>query len=255
MSDTQSENVLKCDPFYNLVALLGESNFNNMLLTHIEQWVKSQHFSIIKMIDDAPKILSCGTQQVDGKHVLLSCARDYSRQYFAHDQLFKQLTEESEKSQQSSNGFLLAEKIDSANYKKDIFDKHKLIQRLSGVYLDNENCPIIFNLYRHQDQGYYSDLEMENFQSMFPVLAKLLQGHFALAKQSRQQDLREALLLQQPLLTPQEVEVCVRILKGMSYLGIAYDLGLKEPTVKTYRNRAFEKLNINYKNQLFSLFM
>lgn len=254
MNDKHNIQNFEQHNFYDLVSNMGQPKLNQILLTYLDDFVFSQHFSIIKMVDSAPKILSYGTKDI-GRGVLLACARDYTKQYFAHDELLKQLTEQSQKLQQASDGLQLAEKIDSRAYKRDIFDRHDLIQRLSGVYHDEHNHPILFNLYRQTQQGFYSDLELENFQRLFPVLAKLLQGHFAILEQKKPNDLRQALLLQQPLLTQQEVEVCLRILKGMSYIGIATDLGLKEPTVKTYRNRAFEKLGINFKNQLFAMFL
>jgi DNA-binding CsgD family transcriptional regulator len=45
----------------------------------------------------------------------------------------------------------------------------------------------------------------------------------------------------------------VRLLRGMTYDGIAADLGLSVPSVKTYRNRAFERLGIHFRNELFAL--
>jgi len=41
---------------------------------------------------------------------------------------------------------------------------------------------------------------------------------------------------------------------GMTHAGIAADLGIKESTVKTYRSRAFDRLGINFRSQLFGLF-
>ncbi|MBF3198021.1 LuxR family transcriptional regulator, partial [Pseudomonas aeruginosa] len=40
---------------------------------------------------------------------------------------------------------------------------------------------------------------------------------------------------------------------GLSHAGIAAELGLKESTVKTYRNRAFARLDIHFRSQLFAL--
>ena len=39
----------------------------------------------------------------------------------------------------------------------------------------------------------------------------------------------------------------------MTQEGIAVDLGLSLPTVKTYRNRAFGRLGIHFKSELFAL--
>jgi DNA-binding CsgD family transcriptional regulator len=38
----------------------------------------------------------------------------------------------------------------------------------------------------------------------------------------------------------------------MTQEGIAADLGLSVPTVKTYRNRAFARLGISFRNELFA---
>ena len=56
-----------------------------------------------------------------------------------------------------------------------------------------------------------------------------------------------------PALTEREVNVCARLLTGMTQEGIARDLGLSLPTVKTYRNRAFGRLGIHFKSELFAL--
>ncbi|MDB5893730.1 MAG: LuxR family transcriptional regulator [Rhodoferax sp.] len=66
--------------------------------------------------------------------------------------------------------------------------------------------------------------------------------------------LRERLLQASAGLTARELDVCVRMLQGMTQEGIACDLGLSVPTVKTYRNRAFARLGgIHFRNELFAL--
>jgi len=41
----------------------------------------------------------------------------------------------------------------------------------------------------------------------------------------------------------------------LTHDGIAADLGLSVPTVKTYRNRAFARLGIHFRNELFARVM
>jgi DNA-binding NarL/FixJ family response regulator len=48
----------------------------------------------------------------------------------------------------------------------------------------------------------------------------------------------------QTSLPRREIEVCARILYGMSSIGIALDLGIGEESVKTYRKRIYERLHI-----------
>ena len=79
--------------------------------------------------------------------------------------------------------------------------------------------------------------------------------HIALAKTEPPAQLAERLRLLRPDLTAREIDVCVRLLQGMTQEGIAVDLGLGVPTVKTYRNRAFARLGIHFRNELFALML
>ncbi|RYY80998.1 MAG: LuxR family transcriptional regulator, partial [Comamonadaceae bacterium] len=64
--------------------------------------------------------------------------------------------------------------------------------------------------------------------------------------------IRERLLDLAPELTTRELDVCVRLLQGMTQEGIAADLGLAFTTVKTYRNRAYARLGVHFRNELFA---
>ena len=65
--------------------------------------------------------------------------------------------------------------------------------------------------------------------------------------------LAQRLLARAPGLTERELAVCLRLLRGMTHDGVAADLDLRPPTVKTYRNRAFQRLGIHFRNELFAL--
>jgi len=41
----------------------------------------------------------------------------------------------------------------------------------------------------------------------------------------------------------------------MAYEGIANDLGISSAIVKTFRDRAFDRLGIHHRNELFALFV
>jgi DNA-binding NarL/FixJ family response regulator len=53
-------------------------------------------------------------------------------------------------------------------------------------------------------------------------------------------------------LSRREREICGRLLRGWTHDGIAADLGLSATTVKTYRDRAFDRLGIHHRNELFA---
>ena len=57
------------------------------------------------------------------------------------------------------------------------------------------------------------------------------------------------------LLPRREAEVCARILYGLSSVGIALDLNVSEETVKTYRKRAYRRLNIGSERELLPWYL
>jgi len=56
-------------------------------------------------------------------------------------------------------------------------------------------------------------------------------------------------------MTVRELDVCERLLTGMTQDGVAADLGLGLSSVKTYRNRAFARLGIRWRSQLSGLLL
>jgi DNA-binding CsgD family transcriptional regulator len=54
-------------------------------------------------------------------------------------------------------------------------------------------------------------------------------------------------------LSKREIEVCARVIAGMTIDRTAVDLAIKRTSVITYRQRAYEKLNISRQNELLAL--
>lgn len=52
-----------------------------------------------------------------------------------------------------------------------------------------------------------------------------------------------------------ETQVCARVLYGMASAGIAVDLSVSEETVKTYRKRAYQRLNIGTERELLNWYL
>lgn len=160
-----------------------------------------------------------------------------------------------------------------------VYDAHGMAERVSIVEHQDDGGVFAVNFYRHQHQRALGDAQIDCFGNMAPVLLALAHKHIALTQaqaqpavvtalasapatppsQPRQRQtlpaLRMRLLQAQPDLTPRELDVCARLLQGMTHEGIACDLCLSLPTVKTYRNRAFARLGIHFRSELFALAM
>ncbi|WP_109514598.1 helix-turn-helix transcriptional regulator [Pseudomonas ovata] len=234
--------------FSALACALGTANFPVALLEYLGQWAACQHFSVLRMDGARPQLLAAGTRHHD-PGLVLRCGQAYIEHYHRHDPLFEPM-----KATPGLVGHLLAEDIRHLPYREAIYVRHDMIERVSSVYLDEQARPVQFNLYRHQDQGFFNDRELQMCEALNPALLQLVRGHLALTGLQPANDHRQPLLQRCPDLTVQELNICSRLLQGMTHAGIAADLGIKESTVKTYRNRAFQRLGINFRSQLFALF-
>ncbi|MDB5966761.1 MAG: LuxR family transcriptional regulator [Polaromonas sp.] len=150
-----------------------------------------------------------------------------------------------------------------AEHRARVYEAHGVAERVSVVQGSGHTLFAV-NFYRHQHQHAFSDAQLGDFEAVAPALLALTQKHLALGgargavpadttgKLTHWQRRLQAL---EPALTARELAVCARLLLGMTQDGIACDLGLRLPTVKTYRNRAFARLGIHFRNQLFALLL
>ncbi len=149
-----------------------------------------------------------------------------------------------------------------------VYEAHGMVERVSIFEPESDGALFAVNLYRHQHQRPFSDAQIASFADLAPALLALARKHIALGGPALPRApaapvpamtpvmLREKLQEAHAGLTPRELDVCVRLLQGMTQQGIACDLGLSVPTVKTYRNRAFARLGgIHFRNELFALIL
>lgn len=156
-----------------------------------------------------------------------------------------------------------AEEIPSLVHREIVYRQFDMTERLSVAEQDGADSVFAINLYRYSDQNRFSDREFAAFEMMAQPLFAAVRRHLALRQEKPVASgnalsisaLRQALQSRRPDLSARELDVCARALAGMSYEGIAADLGLKVPTVKTYRNRAFERLGIHFRSELMRFYL
>jgi DNA-binding CsgD family transcriptional regulator len=115
---------------------------------------------------------------------------------------------------------------------------------------------------RSTQSGSFSDSQVEALVSASEILVSLLSKHSNVV--STRGSLTRALnslkdieycLSTSSELSKREIEVCSRILYGLSSIGIALDLGIGEESVKTYRKRAYQRLNIGSPRELLMWYL
>lgn len=140
-------------------------------------------------------------------------------------------------------------------HRAKVYEAHGVSERVSVVSAQPDGALFAINVYRHAHQRALRDAELADFGQLGSLLMAMMRKHLALLPDQAADRHADRLLAIRPDLTAREREVCTRILEGMTHDGIAADMGLGVPTVKTYRNRAFVKLGIHFKSELFALML
>lgn len=156
---------------------------------------------------------------------------------------------------------LTAQDVQNPEHRSAIYEQHRIRERLSVAKACDNGSILSVNLYRHADQSTFHDRDLQVFSTLAPSLFTLVERQITvteqlagkLATENNNASHSDSLLRCAPELTRRELDVCLRLLQGMTHDGIACDLGISPATVKTYRNRAFDRLAIHHNNELFAL--
>lgn len=238
----------------DVVPALGDAGFGARLLEAVAATLPVASFSIYR-IGPRPAIFGSGSRGVPD--TTRDCWRAYLSGPARHDRSFSQ----------AGRGRLRLCHVTAAEvppeHRAKVYDAHGVCERVSVVEDETPADGSLFavNFYRHDGQRRLRDAELADFGAEGALLMALARKHVALtqpapgALASSDDTLRAQLLARAPALTRRELDVCLRLLRGMTQEGIAADLALGLPTVKTYRNRAFARLGIHFRNELFALML
>lgn len=149
------------------------------------------------------------------------------------------------------------EDIAAQDYVDDVFRRHQISAECNllgraadGVYA--------LALYRQRDQAAFALEELTLLRRLVVLLLPLLVQHARLTVSLRRSHLPslphlfdKRLATTGIRLSPREQAMCHCLLQGMSAQGAAVQLGVKESSCKTYIDRAFLKLGVKSKAQLY----
>lgn len=235
-----------------LIGLVGQREFETSLLKHLHPLVPAASYSIYQTGPGCDPILFMSAS-LGVPDTTRECWNAYLSGPYLSDRTF-------EGHSQANPSPLLchitAPEV-PAQHRSRVYEAHGMAERVSIVQRQAASIFAI-NFYRHDHQRPFSDGQLSDFESLAPALLALTQKQIELARSHRVKrsavEWAQQLQTHEPALTPRERDVCARLLVGMTQEGIAADLGLGLPTVKTYRNRAFGRLGIHFKSELFALF-
>ena len=256
------------DAVCGLIDCVARDDFGLRALGRLNQAMPIAWWSVYKVYSDQPPAL-CALGQFEVPDIALECFRVYRTGPYQHDTAFLQARDQA-RSAGAGHAVLAHCVADDfgAVHREQIYQRHSLSERLSVVSSEpgdtdgGDGGLLAINLYRHRAQARFSTAEIDAVLGLAGPLTAVVRRHLELRPggAAGQADAVEAPRLASrrlkqlcPGLTERELQVCERMLRGWTFEGIAADLRLSVATVKTYRNRAFERLGIHFRNQLFSL--
>lgn len=143
----------------------------------------------------------------------------------------------------------------------DIYEENKICEKAYEMRIRHGRIYQL-NLFRSIDSGPFTDEELKKLEGLLPFIFNIVLLHFQICGADEWQKHNEKHVVSflknngvdyfAPL-TKQETEVCDLIVYGQTTEGISAEMDISVSSVKTYRNRAYKKLNISSKSELFAL--
>lgn len=237
------------------VSSIGDREFGTNMLACLNQVTPVDFWSVYRVsAGKLPQMFISGS--LNGPDVSGDCFERYQKGLYKCDQTFDAAR------QIACNGLNAMTRWNEGEipgpHRDQIYRRHDIEERLSVVKAD-ENSLLAINMYRYNRTGGYKAHHVDALHQMAPFLLNCVGKHLQFTDRMRTlpekttTGIRKRLSRVCPEMTNRELDVCERLLKGVTYEGIALDLGVSLTTVKTYRARAFDRLGIHFRNQLFAL--
>jgi DNA-binding CsgD family transcriptional regulator len=240
----------------NVILSIGKAEFGDVLFDafHREMRVRQvvlHHFS------DAATVgtVAAKDDRLDG--CVHSLVRDYVRHYHVYDPFRRRCMPAAQRSVELQ-GFAVKEIADT-EYSQKLFVEPGISGKLCVIVRRPQDA-ICLSLYRDRGEGSFAADDFEGIERLKVPLAAACERHFDLTPKRTMPTLDQTVTLLQGGdggrgLSAREAAVCARIVTGYSNEAIALDLDLSFHSVRTYRRRAYAKLNVTSQSELFALIL
>ena len=240
-----------------VIGAVGDSAFPQAALASVNGALHAASWSVYRVWQDRAPVLHLSSS-LGVRDTTRDCFQVYRDGLYKRDRTFDAYSEA------SAGGETLmfrlgARDFPNRDHREAIYLRHKVSERLSIVAPQDDESILAVNLYHHDHQGSFTDAELANFEQIAMGLLATVRRHIELTEPAPAGAVRPdlpalygALQRHCPALPARELDVCARLLQGLSYDGIAADLSLSVATVKTYRRRAFERMGLHFKSELFA---
>lgn len=236
---------------------IGNVQFGPKLLAYLHGVCGADHCAVFHLGPDFVSGLATGS--LDGTDAAARQARLYiTRHHWRNDPIMNEARE-----QLTSAGFSIVHrdlrKMAYSHLRKAIYPQ---INDRVVICGKKQEIALGLSVLRSDAHLRFSDEEIAKLNESAELLISLLAKHATILL-SRPNIVRaitclneiEDCLMTMTKLPKRELEVCSRILRGLSTIGIALDLDVGEETVKTYRKRSYQRLNIGSERELLTWYL
>ena len=226
------------------------------LLSLVRTQVQAHHCSVLSFEGDRSPRLISGASLQHQWHVF-NIASAYARDFYRKDGL-QRLIGNYPASFEAPPIVVFrqsASDIDDAAYRAECYECIHIVDRLSVLVRVGRSQSLVVNFYRDQSAGLFGEKDLAVFIGLAILVANCAVRHYTLDidnESSFRGTVTDELTDLCPQLTLREREVLQRILDGATTERIADDLHIRPTTVITYRSRAYEKMGVASRRELFA---
>jgi LuxR family transcriptional regulator, activator of tox operons len=186
-----------------------------------------------------------------------SASLSYARNFWRYDPMFVSIT-----SAAGADRIRIVRQpwslIPKSEYRAFCYERPGIVERIS-IAASVGPTALLFNLYRSRRVGQFSSRDFAAASHIGRLCSAVLSkhvtmGHLGTRLRPPVERIAERLQCQHPNLSEREVEVCSTLLMGKSGKEAARICGIKVSTLLTYKERAFEKLDIATIGELVRLY-
>ncbi len=237
-----------------VVSSMGDESFSFAFLSKLNNLLPIGCWSIYETGNNQPVMFESGSYQRND--TTQGSWNAYLQGPFLQDE---SLCVANTVAQRPQIAHITSQELTSPGHRERVYDQFGMTERVSVLEPRKSGGVLALNMYRYSDQPSFSDRDFELIEMMAEPLFAVVKRHIELKRCTSKTNhynilsvghFRDVLQNQYPGFTERELDVCARLLHGMSYEGIAADLHLSLSSVKTYRKRAFARLDINFKSEL-----
>jgi DNA-binding CsgD family transcriptional regulator len=243
----------------SLVDALASSHFESALLGFVSGLANARHVAAYRFDEDGSQVVAACS--ANGSKLALHTAQQYAAgAYWKRDPGVTIYDASEGTSAQVSSTRVSSNHVDPDlrqlfYLRPGVCEKLSLVtRRPSGVYG--------LSVFRDVRDGSFNEASVARVAQHSELLMSCVGRHEQLKRVSpvvsafsSVKELELRLATADPNLSPRERQVCARILFGMSAQGAGLDLDIAFETVVTYRKRAYGRLRISTKQELFDWFI